>query len=661
MRNATLLILLICITCLQTTAQTGNVGIGTSTPKARLHVTDSSVVFSAFGNVSGLIGKPPIEGAGKRMMWYVDKAAFRVGHVWGSNCDKDSIGDYSFAAGDDNKASGIFSTAFGVNGNARGWYSFVAGTDNSALATGNIAMGYNNTVRNTFSAAIGSSLITKSLGAISLGYLNDTSDAQNAEGSSQFTDRILQLGNGFGGTRSNAITILRNGYTGIGPVVPKAKLHVDSSVVFTGHVLPANASFPLPAIEGAGTRMLWYPEKGAVRFGTIDDGPLLGGTTNLYLTNQWDANNIGRFSFAAGYNTKATGQGNVALGLNNAATGLNGAVAMGNYSIASGEASFALGYGNNAIGGSATSLGYYNNAGGFAATCMGYSTIANGSASVSMGNYTIARGDNAVSLGYQNIARSNNSLVVGKYNDTTNTNRLFEIGNGTAYAARSNALTVLTNGNTGIGSANPANQLEVIGAASANPVTLVIGNRGGFGPTALEFVSDYGLVNQWRPGYIKNNDLGAFTGALEFYTNGTGAANLYGNVKGFEVRNGAALTATGTVSTYSDARLKNDITPFTDGLNVISKINPVQFYYNANAPFKTEIQQTGVIAQELEKIAPYMVEKNKQNGYDDLRSVNNQAYTFLLINAVKEQQVQISTQQKEIDELKALVNQLLKK
>ena len=87
----------------------------------------------------------------------------------------------------------------------------------------------------------------------------------------------------------------------------------------------------------------------------------------------------------------------------------------------------------------------------------------------------------------------------------------------------------------------------------------------------------------------------------------------------------------------------------------------MQFYYNADAPFKTDQQQVGVVAQDLEKIAPYMIEKNKQNGYDDLRSVNNQAYTFLLINAVKEQQQQIEKQQKQIDELKKLVEQLLKK
>src|SRR6266404_369571 len=59
----------------------GNVGIGTSNPAARLHVADSSVLFSATGIVPGTPGNPPISGAGRRMMWYAGKAAFRVGYV----------------------------------------------------------------------------------------------------------------------------------------------------------------------------------------------------------------------------------------------------------------------------------------------------------------------------------------------------------------------------------------------------------------------------------------------------------------------------------------------------------------------------------------------------------------------------------------------------
>ncbi|MBA2249132.1 MAG: hypothetical protein H0W12_02955 [Chitinophagaceae bacterium] len=78
-------------------AQNGNVGIGIPTPLARLHVADSSVVFTATGDIPVTPGNPPISGVGRRMMWYPGKAAFRVGYVSAAKWDKDSIGNYSFA------------------------------------------------------------------------------------------------------------------------------------------------------------------------------------------------------------------------------------------------------------------------------------------------------------------------------------------------------------------------------------------------------------------------------------------------------------------------------------------------------------------------------------------------------------------------------------
>ena len=61
----------------------GNIGIGTTVPAARLQVLDSNVVFSASGSLPNTPGDPPIQGAGRRMMWYANKAAFRVGYVSG--------------------------------------------------------------------------------------------------------------------------------------------------------------------------------------------------------------------------------------------------------------------------------------------------------------------------------------------------------------------------------------------------------------------------------------------------------------------------------------------------------------------------------------------------------------------------------------------------
>ena len=70
-----------------------NVGIGTVTPNARLHVADSAVLFSGPLVVPGsTIYDPPASGKGARMMWYPQKAAFRAGAVFDTEWDKNNIG-----------------------------------------------------------------------------------------------------------------------------------------------------------------------------------------------------------------------------------------------------------------------------------------------------------------------------------------------------------------------------------------------------------------------------------------------------------------------------------------------------------------------------------------------------------------------------------------
>ena len=52
-------------------------------------------------------------------------------------------------------------------------------------------------------------------------------------------------------------------------------------------------------------------------------------------------------------------------------------------------------------------------------------------------------------------------------------------------------------------------------------------------------------------------------------------------------------------------------------------------------------------------MAPYMVSQQENGAFKDLREVNNQAYVFLLINAVKEQQALINAQEEKIQSLEA--------
>ena len=138
---------------------TGNVGIGTTAPSARLHVKDSSVLFSgASGLLTTTPGNPPVSGIGIRAFWYPDKAAFRAGgvdngitfipnnpdfdfpdgtHAW----DKDSIGLFSFASGFNTRAKGMGAAAFGIGNAADGDGSFASGFSSSAAGLGGFALG----------------------------------------------------------------------------------------------------------------------------------------------------------------------------------------------------------------------------------------------------------------------------------------------------------------------------------------------------------------------------------------------------------------------------------------------------------------------------------------------------------------------------------------
>lgn len=115
----------------------GRVGIGIDTPMTTLHLPDTANV---------LWGKN-LTGSGFKMIWYAAKGAMRMGYLTnpfgGYNYDKfwdyDSVGFYSFAGGQNSRAKGFGSFAFGsfgwadgsgsvaFFGNARGNNSFTFG------------------------------------------------------------------------------------------------------------------------------------------------------------------------------------------------------------------------------------------------------------------------------------------------------------------------------------------------------------------------------------------------------------------------------------------------------------------------------------------------------------------------------------------------------
>lgn len=115
----------------------------------------------------------------------------------------------------------------------------------------------------------------------------------------------------------------------------------------------------------------------------------------------------------------------------------------------------------------------------------------------------------------------------------------------------------------------------------------------------------------------------------------------------------------GNYSENSDRRLKKDIHKFKVGLKEALLIQPYQFKYNGlGGTLDDEKIYTGVMAQDLEKIIPGLVRYRaaKLHPEDEqlsiVRGVDYQGISFVLLNAIKEQQDLIKIQEAQIEQNK---------
>ena len=121
----------------------GNVGIGTTTPTAKLDVVGD---IKGTGGLwlNGSTGSTPTSGWGTRLMWIPSKGAFRAGYLESVNStywDAGNIGNYSFAAGGSVMAKGNYSFVVGYKNQATSPNTFVAGSYNTVTRPGGIAIG----------------------------------------------------------------------------------------------------------------------------------------------------------------------------------------------------------------------------------------------------------------------------------------------------------------------------------------------------------------------------------------------------------------------------------------------------------------------------------------------------------------------------------------
>ncbi|MDH3244991.1 MAG: tail fiber domain-containing protein [Saprospiraceae bacterium] len=277
--------------------------------------------------------------------------------------------------------------------------------------------------------------------------------------------------------------------------------------------------------------------------------------------------------------------------------------------------------------------------------------------------------------------------------------------------APSNSLHVAADGKVGLGTASPNASLHVTGdelaigsAAGTTAVKVEIGkDRAMDGNAFFDLIGDASAFSDFGARFIRfstgNTQLthrgtGTFSirtqdaGALSFQTNNadrvrilstgevginTNAPTTGGNF--LSVNGGADKPGGGDWGMFSDKKLKKNIQPFTDGLKAVLQLKPVTYQYNGKGNIKdTDKMYVGVVAQELQEVAPYMVKnvsvtemtEKVVDGQRELEEVKQENYLhvdatairYMLVNAVKEQQLEIEDLKDQIEELRELVAQI---
>lgn len=457
--------------------------------------------------------------------------------------------------------------ATGANSFTAGRYTQASGQNSVALGFGTIASGSN-------SISIGSLNTASNGGSISLGY-NIISDKQFLVAMGKFNNPIYNntifvIGNGVDNlNRSNALNIFNNG-TITAPSFDISEI-TDPKALTTKEYVDANSASGLEAIDegnGIGWRL-----KGSnpANYGNIGDNSV-DLSYSFYASNTTGA--LGSNSFAVGYEPSATG---------------SSSIAMGTYANASNSGSIALGFNSEASGESSVAIGYFANA---------------------AGHHSMAIGDGT-------IADDNNSTVVGAYNDnTTSTSTLFQVGNGTGTNDRSNAFTVLQNGNVGISTSTPSVRLQITDGSDAS----------------LNNGSGYLLIG-------RENNFNLIFDENEISARYNGAATVL-----LLQQDGGSVSVGGSVVHSSDSRLKRDIETLQYGLNEVLQLAPKQYFWK-NRGEQTH-KSLGLIAQEVQPIISGLV--HTANDENNTLSVSYTELIPVLIKAIQEQQAIIDNQKQVI-------------
>lgn len=226
----------------------------------------------------------------------------------------------------------------------------------------------------------------------------------------------------------------------------------------------------------------------------------------------------------------------------------------------------------------------------------------------------------------------------------------------TGYGTNYSLLLNPNGGNVGIGTASPLDRL-VIGSAIAihDGGHKVIGLGHGIGngalltgfPAEIRLDPALGLLSFGTT--ASSTTLGAtpvMTQRMVITSNGNvGIGTISPTTKLYVNGDITANSVAGT----SDARYKTNVMPVTNALEKVKALQGVYFNWNQKEFPQKEFgsqKELGFIAQEVEKVVPEVVTREKNN--EEYRAVKYDKIVALLVEAIKEQQQQINQLQQKI-------------
>ncbi len=221
-------------------------------------------------------------------------------------------------------------------------------------------------------------------------------------------------------------------------------------------------------------------------------------------------------------------------------------------------------------------------------------------------------------------------------------------------------MQVNTNGNVGVGTINPAEKLQVNGAVRLGTTTGT--NNGTIRYTGSDFEGRVGGSWESLTSGGGGSSVWSTSGSNTFFNSGNVGIGTSSPAHKLQINGDIGMT--GEIVGVSDVRTKKNIESLPSSTEIINQLRPVSYDFNTEEYDMLQLpsgKQYGFLAQEVEDILPELVKTSAIAGDQELSGINYMQMIPILTKAIQDQGQLIENQQKQIDELKSLINDISSK